>query len=315
MLTPMDLRRSWPTLGLVVLLVLDLVLVVWALWPSSRTAASTAPLVTATASLTPSSSASPSATASSAADPVRPSPLTRLVVPVGRSAVWAVDAGTCKAPGAVHVSDDGGKTWSSHPAAGSVTRVRPDGPSSAFVVGGTRTCQSRLWTTSDGGRTWNGPRSAAAAWGRSPKDARLVLRPSGAPVTPCPGRARVLDLVALNRFDASALCDDGTLRRTTNGGDAWSTGLTVRSGLALALSSPDTGVVASLARDCDGVVVGVLTTAGLGPSICVAGVRPAAGEVALGVASSGVWLTAGDAVLRAPGPGGAFTRVSGWPTG
>ena len=312
----MDLRRAWPTIGLAVLLVLDLVLVVWALWPSSPPSSSPVVTVTAAASPTPttspSGSPSPKATTDAAATP---RPLARLVVPVGRNAVWAADAGTCAKPGRVHVSDDRAKTWTSNAADGSVTRIRPDGTTTGFVVGGTVRCELRLWATDDGGDSWNGPRSAAAAWGRSPKDPRVVHRPGGDPVTPCSGRSPVLDLVALDGSNATALCGDGRLRRTTDGGSDWSTGPTRDGGVALALSSASTGVVAWLDDPCDGVIVGVLADGKVGSGRCVEGVDPAPGQVALGVAPSGVWLTAGDAVLRADGPGDDFSRVSDWPSG
>jgi hypothetical protein len=315
MLAPMDLRRAWPTIGLAILLALDLGLVVWAVWPSAPATASSQVTASSAASA-PSDSPSTGASAGPTTDAAAaPRPLTRLVVPVGKKAVWAADVGTCKEPGSVHVSDDGGVTWTTRRADGSVTRVRPDDATSAFVVGGTTRCSTRLWTTTDGGDTWDGPRSAAASWGRSPKDARLVNRPGGKPVTPCPGRSPVLDLVVFDGTHAAALCGDGTLRRTSNSGSQWSTLLTREGGVALALSSARAGVVAWLDQACDGVVVGVLADGTLGSGRCVDGGTPAPGEVALGLTASGVWLTAGDAVLRADAPDAAFARVSDWPTG
>jgi hypothetical protein len=312
----MDLRRSLPVIGLMLLLVLDLVLVVWALWPSPR-AASALPQVTVTASVPPSSSGRPSSgvTEGSKPDAYAPRPLTRLVVPVGKDAVWTADVGTCAEPGTIHVSDDRGETWSTHTAEGSVTRLRPDGASSAFVVGGDRRCQTRLWSTSDGGDSWNGPRSAAAAWGRSPKDPRLVHRPGGDPTAPCPGRSPVLDLVGLDGVNATALCGDGSLRRTSNAGENWRTSVTHEGAVALALSSPGAGVVASVDGECAGVVVGLLADAEVGGERCIKGLEPSPGEVAIGVSSGGVWLAADGRLLRAAEPGGAFERVSDWPTG
>jgi hypothetical protein len=317
MLTPMHLPRAWPTIGLATLLALDLVLVVWAVWPTAPASASslvTTAAVPSTVPSTPSPAAdrSPAPTTDAVATP---RPLTRLVVPVGKNVVWAADTGTCTAPGTVHVSDDRGGTWTTHRTDGSVTRIRPDGATAAFVVGATARCVTRMWTTSDAGGTWNGPRSAASAWGRSSRDPRLVHRPGGKAVTPCPGRSPVLDLVGVDRSNATALCGDGTLRRTADAGATWRAGPTREGGVALALSTAGTGVVAWLDADCDGVVVGVLAAGGLGRGRCVDGVDPAPGEVAVGVAPSGVWLTAGDAVLRADGPGAAFERVSAWPTG
>ncbi len=304
----MDLRRAWPAIGLVVLLVIDVVLVTWALWPPPPV--SIPPTPAPTPSTTASASPSPAADAGDS-----PRPLTRLVVAAGKNAVWAVDVGTCAEPGAVHVSANRGKSWATRPAPGSVTRVRPDSASTAFAVGGDRRCDYAMWTTSDGGDGWNGPRSAAATWGRSPRDARVVQRPGSDPVRPCPGRSPVLDLVTVDSANAAALCGDGTLRETTDGGGSWSTALTRKGGAALALSSSGTGVVAWLDAGCAGVVVGVLTDGELGKGRCVDGVEPAAGEVAVAVAPSGVWLAAGDAVLRADAPDGDFTRVSDWPTG
>jgi hypothetical protein len=215
----------------------------------------------------------------------------------------------------VHVSDDRARSWTTNAAAGSVTRIRAEDATTGFVVGGTARCEVRLWTTSDGGDTWNGPRSAAAAWGRSPKDVRLVHRPDGDPVTPCQGRSPVLDLVALDGSNATALCGDGTLRRTTDGGADWRSGPTRDGGVALALSTAGTGVVAWLDDPCDGVVVGTLADGKVGSGRCVGGVEPKPGQVAVGVAPSGVWLAAGDSLLRADADGGGFTRVSDWPTG
>ncbi|MFL6166738.1 MAG: hypothetical protein ACJ710_10665, partial [Ornithinibacter sp.] len=142
----------------------------------------------------------------------------RLIVAAGGGAVWAADVGSCATPGAVHVSDDGGKAWTTSPAPGSVTRVQADGPSTAFVVGGTRRCNYRLWATTAGGVSWNGPRSGSATWGRSPKDDRVVQRPDAAPTRPCAGRSPVLDLAPVGSSTATVLCGDGTVRRTTDGG-------------------------------------------------------------------------------------------------
>jgi hypothetical protein len=124
----------------------------------------------------------------------------------------------------------------------------------------------------------------------------------------------VLDLVALDGSNATVLCGDGKVRRTTDAGADWSTELTAEGPVALALRSPRTGVLASVTAECDGVVVGVLSGGKVSKERCVEGVEPAPGKVALGMAGSGVWLAAGDAVWRAPQPGAAFERVSDWPS-
>ena len=183
----MDLRRSWPTLGLALLLVLDLVLVVWAVWPTppNSPAAGGGPAAAATSTASPGVSDSPSAGASAKPSPdavASPRPLTRLVVAVGETAVWSADVGTCARPGTVHVSDDRGRSWTTRRAEGSVTRIRPDGASTAFVVGGTRRCQLRLWTT-----TRRRPHLERPAVGRRGVGPLADRRPARAPARWRPG--------------------------------------------------------------------------------------------------------------------------------
>lgn len=326
--TALDRSRLVPMLGLGILLVVDLVLVVWALWPTALPANATGAdaVTTAATAGSPSDSGSATATASPSASPsvsppaspaalFEPKPLTRLVVALGGQSVWAADAGTCDTPGTVHVSKDGGRTWSSNPTPGSLTRLRPANGSDAFGVGGGKGCDLRLWRTSDGGEQWSGAQSAASAWGRSASDVRRVHRPEAAPVTPCPKQESVLDLVGLGRYNAAVLCSGGELRTTADGGRSWRTAAERPGAVALALSGTGQGVVAAVDTDCEGVVVQRLSGGRLAADRCVGGVTPAPGEVALSLARDQVWLVAGDAVLRASSPDAAFTRVSDWPQG
>lgn len=330
--TPMDRRRLLPAVGLGILLVVDLVLVVGALWPTSVTTAptstdavasvsapaspSTAARSTASPSSTASATPSPTASPSTSATPLPgPSPLTRLVVGLGDQAVWAADGGSCDAAGSVHVSTDGGRTWWSRKAPGSVTGLRPSTASVGFVVGGEDGCMLRLWRTANGGGRWSGAQSAASAWGRSAADASLVNRPEAAPVRPCPRQEPVVDLVALGRYTASVLCSGGALRSTSDGGRSWDTTVKRPGAVALSLSGTGQGAVAAVDPGCAGVVVQRLSGGRLGADRCVGGPTPAPGQVALSVTRGAVWLVAGDTVLRATAPDKTFERVSAWPTG
>lgn len=321
----MDSRRLLATLGLVAFVLLDVSLVAWALWPSTApavslpawtpssavTTSSPAAPTSSAASLfpTPSATPSPSATRSPADEPA-----TRQIAGVSADVVWAADQGTCEAPGTVHVSTDGGASWATRAAPGAVTRLRPSGPDSAFVVGGDAACDIRMWDTGDGGRSWSDPQSAAAAWGRDAVDPTLVHRPGAGPVTPCRSGALVLDLAGLRDGVASVVCGGGVLRSTADGGKTWTTTLS-RPGLAaVSLAAPGRGVVAGIAPGCDGVTVIRFRDGKGGAATCAGTTRPRHGQVSVSVADGATWLVAGTSVLRAPG-GGDFEAVGTWPAG
>lgn len=314
MLTRMDLRRALPTIGLVTLLVLDLVLVIWALWPSGRNAptAATSASPTASASATGSPSPSPSPSASpSATAAAGPTPVKRVLVAVDDRTAWLATTGTCAEPGTVQVTTDAGATWSASAAPGAVTRLRPSGRNESFAVGGDgEDCAMRLWTTNNAGEEWGDPSSASAAWAREADDARRVIRPGDDPVTPC-GKAVVLDLASLGRATASVLCGDGRVRTTTDGGDKWSTAFTAKGALAFSLLSNGRGAVASLADDCDGTSVIALVEGSPEGTTCVEGADAAPGAVAISVTGDAAWLVAGDAAYTASEVGGRWTRAKG----
>lgn len=308
----MESRKAVTVLGLAALLVLDIVLIAWALWPSSPS--------TATDSAMPPTTPSPSATTPDDVDPsgeteapVGPAPLSRLVAATGPTTAWLVDVGSCDDPGRVHVTVTGGSDWSTQPAPGSVTRIRPDDGSAAFVVGGDADCEAQVWYTGDRGEAWSPPQSADAAWGRHPADAGLVLRPGGEPIRPC-AQVDVLDLVGLSRGAASALCADGSIRTTTDSGQSWTTSDQRDGALAISLIAPGDGAVVGVEDACTGVTVSPVADGRLGESSCVEVTSPVAGQVAVSVTEGAVWLVVGDDVLLAEQIDGPYARVSAWPS-
>ncbi len=230
--------------------------------------------------------------------------------------MWALDVGSCTQASQVHVSTDGGASWTSHDGPGGLTRVRPGGSTSAFVVGGDDRCRFRLWNTGDTGATWTAPQSAAAAWGRDPADATLLHRPGGDPVTPCAGDAEVADLTGLNGGAASVVCTDGTLRSTADTGTTWRTTLTVDGLSALSLSGPRTGVLAAVTPGCAGVQLVPVADGNAGKARCVADAVGAPGRVSLSVGGGSTWLLAGDVVVRGDSDDvttATFAVAGSWP--
>jgi len=117
MLTPMDHRRALPLIALGTLLAVDVVLVLWALWPTAPVSASrpTAPATSMAASASPSSSPSPTPRATAL-----PTPVTRVLVAVDRRTAWLATTGTCEDPGQLQVTTDAGATWTASDAPAAV---------------------------------------------------------------------------------------------------------------------------------------------------------------------------------------------------
>jgi hypothetical protein len=315
MLTSMDPRRTVALSGLLALLVLDIALIAWALWPApaaSGGATGTQP-VSAAASEPPDLDDEEAATPSPTAPDGEVGPLRRLVAATSSTTAWLADAGSCEQPGQVHVTDSGGVDWTTEESPGSVTRVRPSDGSTAFVVGGDTDCESRVWYTADKGDTWSPPQSAADAWGRVVEEPQSVLRPGGDPVQPCP--ADVLDLVGLTGGRAAVLCADGNVRVTEDRGATWSTTIERENTLAISFREPSDGAIVGIEDGCNGVAVSAVVGDDLGESTCVEDAEQAPGLVAISVADGAVWLVAGDDVFRATRLGGPYDKVATWPAG
>ena len=319
MLSPMDLRRAWPTIGLAVLLVLDLVLVVWALWPSSQRLAAWPPRhggVDGRPATSARLSPEPDVDARRGCR-IPPRPLTRLRRArrqerrVGRRRRHLREAGDRarqRRPGEdVDVPPGRGL---GHP--GPPGRCHARRSSSAAPAG----ARPALDHDRRGGNV------ERPAVGRGGVGALAEGRPARAAARRRPGHAlpgsrrRCSTSSPSTRSNATALCErrhaaphHRRRRRLEHQPDPRGRS---RPGPELARHGRR-GLAGR--RSATASSSGCSPTASSARGRCVDGVDPAPGEVAVGIAPSGVWLTAGDAVLRADAPGAAFARVSDWPTG
>lgn len=302
-----------PVLGLVGLLLVDFALIAWALWPSSAStdAASSQPFETSSEpALVVGGGDVPGSLVGVGAH--SPAPLVRLVAATSRTTAWLADVGSCDSPGSVHVTRTGGDDWSTQRSPGSVIRVRPTDGSAAFVVGGDADCDARVWYTGDAGAEWSEPQSAENAWGRDPQVPHRILRPGGVPVSPCDGRP-VLDLAVLPDGIATALCENGALRSTSDRGASWMDVLARDGLLAVSLTAPGEGALAGKEDGCPGIVVYRLVGRTLADGLCLTDVVASPGHVAISLSGPTVWLVAGNDVLRAEGMDARFNKIAAWP--
>ena len=305
----MELRRVAPVVGLCALLAADAVLIVWAFRGMPTDDPDPAAATRSPTSTSASASPSPSATRSAAA--LKPAPVERMVAAVDSTIAWVVQAGACDEPGTVWVTDDEGGSWSRRDAPGRVLRVRPSSATAGFVTGGDDGCDLRLWNTSNAGRAWSEPRSAAEAWSRVPDDAKAVHTPADDLARPCGSSRRVLDLAAISTQQAQVLCENGDVHTTADAGGSWQKSFTVKGALAIAAVEGDSGVVVQKTSSCRGVVaVPVVSGKPGGDGECVQGTARS-GSVSVSGSDGGWWLVVGDRVHRAEDAGGPWSRTGG----
>ena len=237
-------RRLAATLGLVVLVLIDIALVFAALRITGRSSAAEVPAsdVTAYNSVEPAPTGTPTGpstpaptTATSAAPTNVPGvPLGVIVSAVDGSLAWRATVGSCASGGAaLQISTDGGKTSRNRTSPYAVvTRIQATDASKGFVVGAAQDCSMGVKQTTDGGGTWPGNGSLADTLARDAKDPTKVRAPGSRTVTPC-GSSPVVDLVRNSANGAQVLCADGTIRSSIDDGQTWPEAGRVTSGLAL----------------------------------------------------------------------------------
>jgi hypothetical protein len=188
--------------------------------------------------------------------------------------------------------------------------MRSYGEVSVFAVGGDEDCESRYRAASGPGEPWTvNPRLLAQTWYRLPTEQNRVHAPGGRLSSPCGDRLR--DFAGLRIAGAAALCRDGTLRLTQNGGRQWRKLEGVTGGRAL---GADEGIFVLALRNpgCAGIGVVLLTPGARQVETDSIRCGPLGGgpdlELAVAVRGQVLWLWAGDEVAVSTDRGRTWTR-------
>jgi hypothetical protein len=225
-----------------------------------------------------------------------------LVAGVDASTAYRGATGTCAAGGAaLEVTTDAGGTWTTlRPPARAMARVQPLDADRVFVIGSSAACAPRQYASRDRGSTWQAPAAVDGVWARRLDDSARIVAPRAADARPC-GAGAVLDLSRTSATRAQALCADGTVAGTADGGLTWRPEGTAPGAVALS-NLDDAGVVTYVARlvgACGGVQVVRVEAERSTVVACVEaqGARP--GRVALSVTAQAGWLVVGDRTFTA----------------
>ncbi|TQM64008.1 WD40/YVTN/BNR-like repeat-containing protein [Humibacillus xanthopallidus] len=313
------MQNKVATIGLVGFLAVDVALVALALRPSrpdDASPAATTPVTSFTtpgasgatgatgATKTPTTTASSGATGGSAAPTgPKPAPVTELVGALDATTAWRATTGTCgKGGSAMFVTTDGGKTWDkTESPARALIRVQPLTAARVFAIGAGSSCDLKQYASNDLGVTWQAGTAVSGGWARQLDEPTEVLTPQDDRAQPCGASTDVIDLSRTSADQAQALCADGSVMLTEDGGQRWTDDGTVKGGLALGNRLESNRLATYVARvggDCPGIdLVRVVKGEKLESVACVGTKVPSeAGQVGVSVVSAGAWIVAGDAV-------------------
>ena len=286
--------------ALVGLLIVDVVLVVLAMRPpASADMSQTMPQTrTTAASVTPTAGGSPT-TAPTTETPTGPGPLAVTIAGLDATTAWRATVGSCADGGAsIEVTKDGGATWTAMKTpVGAIVRVQPLEKGRGFVIGAGTDCKPRQYSTTDTGATWSKPEPVDGGWARKLDTPTEILTPNQPNARAC-GDQVVLDLSRTSAEQAEALCADGSVKVTTDGGVSWGASGTAPGALAIS-NRIESGVLSTYAArvdpKCKGVqIFKVIKGRDAEPLGCVTTTVPErTGSVAISVASGTGWLLIG----------------------
>ncbi|MBW8729678.1 MAG: hypothetical protein JF622_01470 [Terrabacter sp.] len=241
-------------------------------------------------------------------------PVTRLVSALDAATAWRATTGTCKAGGAtVEVTADGGQTWTRlRSPARAVARVQPLDEARVFVIGAGPACSLEQYASRDAGRTWQTPTAVSGGWARRLDQPTQVLTPKEAAATPC-GDAVVVDLSRTSAAQAQALCADGSVVVTDDGGTTWTGSGDAPGGVALSNLLVDNTLTTYAVRivgACKGVqLVEVVKGRNAAVVACVPVATPERGSVGLSVTDRAGWIVSGNQTWISQGDLTSWKRV------
>jgi hypothetical protein len=312
------MNNRMATAGLVAFLAVDVALVALALRSGQNTSQAVPPVsTTRTAPLTtsPPASATKSPTQGTTQAPAATAvPVTRLVSALDAATAWRATTGACDSGGAtVEVTADGGQTWTKlRSPARALARVQALDDTRAFVIGAGADCVVKQYASRDAGATWQAPTAVVGGWARRLDQPTQVLTPKEAAATPC-GKAVVVDLSRTSAAQAQALCADGSVVVTDDGGTTWSDSGDAPGAVALSNMLVDNTLTTYGVRmvgACKGVqLVKVVKGSNAEIIACVPVANPERGTVGLSVTERAAWIVAGNQTWTSQGDLTSWKRI------
>jgi hypothetical protein len=295
-------RRLWIYLAVIAFVVVDVLLISWAL--GSRTPATSATTPGPIPSLAPHASATPTPTGKAATVAVPP---TRILSALDGTTAWRATTGECPAPATPEVTTNAGDTWSMTDATAEVQittlqslTVVSDRLIQLVGLSGDD-CAPQFARSFVAGEDYSlAPIQLGDQWYVNPADRAVVQTPSGTMYAPCDS---VVALAARTDTQAGVLCSDTRVFTTQNGGDTWGNSVTIGGAVNLAVTEMGYVIATVGLPECAGVQLIALSVEPptATPTGCLPVDEPAEtmqGNVAVSEATGALWVWVGDSVVR-----------------
>lgn len=315
-------RRVWVYLAVVAFILVDILLVAFALSSNRADAKAGAPRTIAVATAQPTADPevepveAPAPEPTPEITPVFSVPPTRILAALDETAAWRALTGECpEAAASPELTTDAGKTWKSTDATKStdvtaLQRIRVSGPRVASMIGFSQDgCEPQFVKTYVAGDTFKSyPDEVDSTWFVNPVDRATVHSPTGDTPAPCDS---VITLAPRDANAAAVLCADQTTFITTDGAETWSTAVPVPGTVNLTVTQTGYIYTAVGLPECAGVQLIALSAKSLKtkPTGCLPVETPAEtlpGNVAVSEAAGTVWLWAGDVFKRSQDEGATW---------
>ena len=235
----------------------------------------------------------------------------RLLAVNSATLAWRAVLGDCPTDPKLEVSRNGGRTWRSIDSGlRSISRMRSYDEASVFAVGGDVECKARYTAIRGPGESWTvNSRFLGQTWYRLPTEHNRIHAPGGRRSSPCDDQLR--DFAGLGTAGAAAVCRDGRLLLTQDGGRRWRDLDGAASGRAVG-ADERVYVLAMPKAGCTGIGVVLLTPGAReieSESVRCAPLGGAADtELAVAVRGQVLWLWAGDEVTVSTDRGRTWER-------
>jgi hypothetical protein len=295
-------RRIWIYLGVIAFVLVDILLISWALGSRGPdTAATTAGPIP---SFTPQSTATPTPTAETPTVVVPPS---RILSALDGTTAWRATTGDCRVAATPEISTDSGETWSATDAteAVQVTAVQSLAVVSDSVIElvglDADDCSPQFARSFVTGEDYSlAPNLLGDQWYVDPADRTTVHTPAEIVDAPCDS---VVALAMRSATEAALLCSDAQLFTTQNAGAAWSDSVTIRGAVNLAVTEMGYVIATVGLPECAGVQLIALSVEPptATPTGCLPADEPAEtmqGNVAVTEAAGTLWVWAGESLER-----------------
>lgn len=300
-------RRRLAIVGLIAFVLVDILLVVWAVVAVRTPPHDPTPIATTSAppspapSATPTPSATPQPTSTPAADAVAPS---RVLAALDGSTAWRASTGPCPAtPASPELTTDGGATWKPTDAAkptgaSSILRISVQSAKQASAITlASQGCTPEFIRTYVAGDNWASyPGQLAGSWYVDATKPTVVHTPTGDVPAPC---ATAIDVAVRDTANAAVLCANHEVHTTSNGGAGWGPAVPVAGAVAISTAVNGYFLAVTGRQGCAGTATtsfdgGTTTT----PGGCATTSEPPAGGVSVAEGGSTLWMWSADAVVK-----------------